>query len=356
MFLQDHWYVAAMRSEVGETPLRRVILGRPVVLYRTADGAVAALEDRCIHRQVPLSMGTVEADGTLQCLYHGIKYNRAGKCIFIPEQTRIPHNASIRSYPVAEHAEWLWLWTGDPAKADTALIPPYPWFTQPGWKARTGYLHVKCSYKFIVDNLLNMAHLPYVHPRTIGSDGVIKDAKVSVTRKDNDVRLARKMYDIEPPPTYRKAGGFEGNVNRWQTIDFIGPSSFEFHTGVIEVGHEPPLPGIGQPRSNARILDRHSMHSMTPETEKSTNYFVGFTYDPKACPEDLADFIFDQTFATFKEDVVILEAQQTNMDMMPDEKQLDIVSDAAGLQALKVIEELEAAQDAQRGATYYTAS
>ncbi len=344
MFLQDHWYVAAIRSEVSSQPLRRIIHGRPVVLYRTIDGAAAALDDRCIHRQVPLSMGSVQRDGTLQCLYHGLKYDRSGKCTFIPEQLRIPQTAQIRSYPVAEHAEWLWLWTGDPAKADTSLIPEYPWFTRDGWKARTGHLHVKCNYKFIVDNLLNMAHLPFVHPRTIGSEGVIKDAVVSVTRSGNNVRLARKMYDIEPPPTYKKAGGFEANVNRWQTIDFMAPSSFEFHTGVIEAGHEPPLPGIDQPRSNARILDRHSMHSMTPETETSTNYFVGFTYDPQVCSEDLADFIFEQTFATFKEDVVILEAQQINMDMTPGEKHLDIVSDAAGLQALKVLGEMEAVE------------
>lgn len=344
MFLRNHWYIAALRSDVSQQPVRRIILGRPVVLFRDAQGQVAALEDRCLHRQVPLSMGTVEEDGTLQCLYHGIRFNREGRCTFIPEQTRIPQNAQLRAYPVMEHGEWVWLWTGDPALAEAALPPPYPWFTREGWKTRTGQLHVRCNYKFIVDNLLNMAHLPYVHPRTIGSEGVIKDAKVSVTRHGSSVRLARKMYDIEPPPTYRKAGGFEGLVNRWQTIDFMAPSSFEFHTGVVEAGHEPPEPGLDQPKINAKILDRHSMHSMTPESETSTHYFVGFAYDPQACSEELADFIFEQTFATFKEDVVILEAQQDNIDLMPDEKQLDIVSDAAGLQALRILTELEAAQ------------
>lgn len=356
MFLHDQWYVAGTRGEISDKPIRRIILGRPVVLFRTPDGEVAALEDRCIHRQVPLSMGSVQPDGTLQCLYHGMKFDRIGKCRFIPEQLRIPNNAQVRTYAVAEHAEWVWIWTGDAEEADTSRIPAYPWFVREGWKARTGHLYVKCNYKFIIDNLLNMAHLPYVHPRTIGSEGVIKDAKVSVTRNGNDVRLARKMYDIEPPPTYKKAGGFEGNVNRWQTIDFLAPSSFEFHTGVIEAGHEPPLPGIDQPRSNARILDRHSMHSVTPETETTTNYYVGFAYDPEACPHDLAEFIFEQTFATFQEDVVLLEAQQANMDMMPGEKQLDIVSDAAGLQAMKVLAELEAAQTARRGPAFQTAS
>ena len=81
-------------------------------------------------------------------------------------------------YAVAEHAEWVWIWTGDAEEADTSRIPAYPWFVREGWKARTGHLYVKCNYKFIIDNLLNMAHLPYVHPRTIGSEG----AKVLLRR------------------------------------------------------------------------------------------------------------------------------------------------------------------------------
>lgn len=324
-----------------------MILGLPVVLYRTPDGTAVALADRCIHRQVPLSMGSVQPDGALQCLYHGIKFNRDGSCTFIPEQIRIPRDARVRSYPVAEQGEWVWVWTGDPTKADTAAIPPYPWFTRDGWKTRTGQLHVKCNYKLIVDNLLNMAHLPFVHPRTIGSEGVIKYAKVSVTRNGYNVRLARRMYDIEPPPTYKQAGGFTGNVNRWQTIDFLAPSCFEFHTGVIEIGHEPPEPDFDAPKRNARILDRHAMHAVAPETESSTNYYVGFAYDPKDISEDLADFIFEQTFATFKEDIVILEAQQGNIEAMPDEPTIDIVSDAAGNQALKALAELERAQPLQ---------
>jgi vanillate O-demethylase monooxygenase subunit len=86
------------------------------------------------------------------------------------------------------------------------------------------------------------------------------------------------------------------------------------------------------------------MHAMTPETDASTNYYVGFAYDPDDISEEMADFIFDQTFRTFQEDVVILEAQQVNMELTPGEKTLDIVSDAAGNQALRALAELERAQ------------
>ncbi|MBM3607479.1 MAG: aromatic ring-hydroxylating dioxygenase subunit alpha [Alphaproteobacteria bacterium] len=344
MLLKNFWYIAALRNEISAKPMRRILLGRPVVIWRDGSGKARALEDRCLHRQVPLSMGQTTDTGEIECPYHGIRYNGEGRCTFIPEQTRVPATAKLPAYTIVEKGEWAWLWAGQPEKADPSLIPAYPWFERSGWKSRTGYLHVKCNYKLIVDNLLNMAHLPYVHPRTIGNAGDLEGATMKVTRNGTNVRLARKVYNVEPPPTYKKAGGFTGNVNRWQTIDWIAPSNFEFHTGVVETGHEPPSPEYDAPKINARILDRHQMHGIAPETESSSHYYVGFVYDPAEINEDLADFIFGQTFATFKEDVVILEAQQTNMEMMPGEKQLDIVSDSAGLNALKVLDELEAAQ------------
>ena len=347
MFLRDHWYIAAFRRDVAGKPMRKIILGEPIVLYRTADGEAVALEDRCVHREVPLSMGSCLPNGALQCAYHGMEFDRHGRCTHIPEQTRIPADARVRAYPVAETGEWTWVWMGDPARADAALSPPYPWFQRPGWKTRVGHIHVACNYKLLVDNLLNMAHLPFVHPRTIGSEGVVKDAKVTVDRKATGVRLSRKMYDIEPPPTYKAAGGFEGNVNRWQTIDFMAPSFFEFDTGVIDAGHE--IPDTSRPddfASNARVLSRHSMHGVVPETESSTNYFVGFAYDPAGMAEATADFVFDSVYKTFLEDVDILEAQQRNMELAPGRRRIDMASDAAGLHAMRVLEQLEAARAA----------
>lgn len=342
MFLKNHWYIAGFREEITESPLRRLMLGQPVVLFRTKDGTPVALEDRCIHRQVPLSMGSICEDGTLACLYHGIRYDSKGTVVFIPEQSRIPRDAKVRSYVVAEKGYWLWLWGGEVEEADVSTIPAYPWFEKPGWTSKRRRLHVNCNYKLIVDNLLNMAHLPYVHPRTIGSEGVIKDAVVKVTQSETGVRLARKMYDIEPPPTYKKAGGFEGNVNRWQTIDWIAPSSFEFHTGIVETGYEPPSPAYDASKINARILDRHAMHSIAPETETSSNYYVAFSYDPEEYTEELADFLLTQMIDTFEEDVALLEAQQENMELCNNPVELDIVSDGAGLQAMKMLQAMEA--------------
>ncbi len=73
MFLQNAWYVAAWETEIGDTPFARTILNEPVVLYRSA-GGIIALEDRCCHRALPLSMGKV-VDNHLQCGYHGLEFD-----------------------------------------------------------------------------------------------------------------------------------------------------------------------------------------------------------------------------------------------------------------------------------------
>ena len=96
-FPLNQWYVAALSSELKDKPVGRTLLGEAVVLFRLGDGSVAALEDRCCHRALPLSSGTVESCG-LRCGYHGLLYNQAGQCIEIPGQEKIPSKAKVAAY------------------------------------------------------------------------------------------------------------------------------------------------------------------------------------------------------------------------------------------------------------------
>jgi phenylpropionate dioxygenase-like ring-hydroxylating dioxygenase large terminal subunit len=101
MFLRNSWYVAARSAEVARKPLARILLNEPVALYRKEDGTPVALEDRCCHRQLPLSMGRLEGD-ELRCGYHGLKFDASGTCVEIPGQTAIPPQARVRAYPLLE--------------------------------------------------------------------------------------------------------------------------------------------------------------------------------------------------------------------------------------------------------------
>ena len=97
MFLRNYWYVGAYADEVTQEPLGRILLGEPVVLYRTEAGVPVALEDRCAHRLLPLSMGKVIGD-TIQCHYHALEFDCTGTCVRIPGQERIPPQMKVKSF------------------------------------------------------------------------------------------------------------------------------------------------------------------------------------------------------------------------------------------------------------------
>src|ERR1700675_1536372 len=155
MFLRNYWYVAATDAEAGRKPLARTILGEPIVFFRTEAGAPVAMEDRCAHRHLPLSMGKLVGD-MLQCHYHGLRYDRTGTCVRVPGQDAIPRSARVKSYPVSERYRWLWIWMGEPARADPAAILDYHWFDDPHWGAKGEDLHVKSNWQLIVDKLLDL--------------------------------------------------------------------------------------------------------------------------------------------------------------------------------------------------------
>ena len=106
-FVKNAWYVAAESHEVADDLLGRTICGDPVVLFRAEDGTPAALEDRCCHRHLPLSLGK-RVGNRVQCGYHGLEFDASGACVAVPGQSRVPPGADIRAYrgPAAPAPAW----------------------------------------------------------------------------------------------------------------------------------------------------------------------------------------------------------------------------------------------------------
>ncbi len=121
-FPLNAWYAAAWGHEVARDLNKRTVCAEDIVLFRQQDGAVAALEDACWHRLMPLSLGTLEGD-TVVCGYHGLRFNGAGRCTFMPAQKTINPSAGVRRSRRSEKHRLVWLWPGDPALADPATSP-----------------------------------------------------------------------------------------------------------------------------------------------------------------------------------------------------------------------------------------
>jgi vanillate O-demethylase monooxygenase subunit len=337
-FVRNAWYVAAWSDELAAgKPLGCTMLGEPVVLYRRTDGAPAALEDRCVHRSMPLSLGRVRGD-VLECGYHGLQYDAGGTCVRIPGQPAIPRSACVRSYPVVERDRVVWVWMGEPARADPERITRFPWMAMAGWQQTKLHARIECNYQLIIDNLLDLSHLAFVHASTVGSVELADDALVQTTRSDGGVETSRWTLDVPPARTYAQFGRYECNIDRWQITDFRAPC-----TAIIRNGSAKAGTGAREGRGEQR-LEFIVCHGITPETERTTNYFWAVTHDFGAGDAEGTAEFHRQCHEVIGEDIAVFKAQQRMLDLRPDAPLLGIRYDNGPVQARRLIERLLAAE------------
>jgi nitrite reductase/ring-hydroxylating ferredoxin subunit len=120
------WVPVGHAAAVRRRPLASRAGGEEIVLFRDGGGAVRALEDRCCHRRVPLSLGRLTDAGALQCGYHGWCFAGDGACVAIPQLRPgepVPARFGVRSFPVAERAGLVWVLPCSGGVADEAQLP-----------------------------------------------------------------------------------------------------------------------------------------------------------------------------------------------------------------------------------------
>ena len=343
MFPKNTWYVACMPQDIDDKPLGRQICGERIVFYRASEGRVAALEDFCPHRGAPLSLGFVR-EGKLVCGYHGLEMGCDGKTIAMPGQ-RVRGFPAIRSYPVAEHAGFIWVWPGDSALASNDKLPVLPWANNPEWAYGGGLYHVKADYRLMVDNLMDLTHETYVHATSIGQPE-IDETPCKTTIEGDHAVTSRFMNGIHAPPFWRmalRANGLPDDqlVDRWQICRFSPPSHVMIEVGVALAGQggydAPP-----EKKSSSIVVD-----FITPETETAMWYFWGMAR--KFRPEDkaLTAQIRDGQGKIFSEDMEMLERQQSNLTLWPRREVLKLNIDAGGVAARKIIDRVIAAETVQ---------
>lgn len=122
-FIQNQWYAAAWSRDLGTDPLGLRIIGKPIVLFRTA-GGIAVLDDLCPHRFVPLHLGTV-VDGKIRCSYHGLEFDGSGACVHNPHTNgRIPAAAKVKRYSTAPSNATTWSGCGSARGRPTPVSSP----------------------------------------------------------------------------------------------------------------------------------------------------------------------------------------------------------------------------------------
>lgn len=332
------WYVAAWDHEVIRKPMARRIANRPLALYRTEDGRAVALADACWHRLAPLSMGKVVGRDEIQCPYHGIRYNSAGRCTSMPAQESINPSATVPSFPVVERYRFVWIWLGDPTKADPDLVPDMHQMDSPDWAGDGETIYAPCNYQLVLDNLMDLTHEEFVHASSIGQDE-LSESDFVVTHDSQTVTVSRWMLDIDAPPFWLKNmrdkfPGFEDRVDRWQIIRFEAPSTIRIDVGVAKAG-------TGAPEGDrSQGVNGYVMNTISPETDRSCHYFWAFMRNYCLDSQLITTQLRDGVHGVFGEDEAMLAAQQEAIDANPDYEFYSLNIDAGGMWVRRMIERM----------------
>jgi phenylpropionate dioxygenase-like ring-hydroxylating dioxygenase large terminal subunit len=324
MFVRNCWYVAGWSSELpDEGMISRTIINEPILLFRTRRGEVVALEDRCCHRQAPLSLGRREGDD-VRCMYHGLKFDATGRCIEIPGQETIPPQARVRRYAVADKHSWLWVWMGDEATADPSLIPPAIGLDDPAWTLRFGSIDYQANHMLIHDNLCDFSHIAYVHEKSFGAgDDRIAKTRPKISTLARGIRVER--WSVNAP--VRNVGAEVAGQDRWLRYDYLVPGVL-----LMRSEHHPAgtaeRSAFGEPTSDP-VHASFTSQAVTAMTDDTSRYFYSWgprSQEALARPE-LPDAMYALACRAFEEDRVTIEAQQRNLKLRPEPQPLMIGHD-----------------------------
>ena len=225
--IPGQWYVVMDSSQVKGRPVGVMRMGEKLVFWRDHTGRVSCLRDRCVHRGAALSKGEV-VDDHLQCPFHGFAYDQSGKVVKIPangKHTPVPERFRVQQYPTHEAHGFIWIWWGENPPED--LQPPRFFEGLEGFSYGRAYDPWSAHYSRVIENQLDVAHLPFVHYNTIGrGDRTLVNGPVVqwvgddmfyfyVYNQVDDGTLPRRPEEITPDPARDFRLGFIF-PNLWQ--------------------------------------------------------------------------------------------------------------------------------------------
>lgn len=305
----DQWWIAAFSGEVTEGLLARTILGQPLVLYRTAGGEPTALSGVCPHRSFPLAQAIRDGD-TIQCPYHGFTFDAGGACVRVPSQAGVPDRSRLRHYPTVELGGAVWVWTGDPARADPATIPDVTAMGMgaPGWASDVSpMVTIRGRYTLLIDNLMDLSHASFIHADTIPGAGFIASIPAEMVDGAESFTVRRVGQAIPPNPlTRRQFPHHDGPVDQHFDAEYVAPA-------LIRTGGAIRVAG-----SDETLGTQNFIHGITPETAHSVHYFVVTTRDFAINDAELSAGNLAMGDRIQPQDIAAIEAIERTLAVLPE--------------------------------------
>jgi phenylpropionate dioxygenase-like ring-hydroxylating dioxygenase large terminal subunit len=217
--LRRFWYAIMPVSHLTDGPKPFTLLGEKIVLWLKADGAPAALQDRCCHRTAQLSKGFVENDNIV-CGYHGWTYDCSGVCVRVPQNAEgaaIPPGAGVTPYFCKERYGYAWVALEQPLRD----IPDFPEEDLPGYRRIFQfYQRWETSSLRMMENSFDNSHFSYVHRATFGLYDQPRPEKYSINETDYGFEAETLVPIKNIPASYRVTGvttdtTMRHMLNRW---------------------------------------------------------------------------------------------------------------------------------------------
>jgi phenylpropionate dioxygenase-like ring-hydroxylating dioxygenase large terminal subunit len=331
------WYVAATSDEVGDQPLGRRLLDRPVVLYRQESGSVAAFEDRCAHRAFPLSLGHVEGD-LLVCAYHGFAYDAAGTCVRVPSQPHVPPGVCVRRFPVREEPPFVWIWLGRPEGAGTSAPPRLRWFYEDGWTAFGLNREVASNYMLLHEHYLDLTNVFVMHPEAVPPGIETLPPLDEVEVSEMSVSYSRALPAARLADWEAEATGLSRDTEyaRREEGTFVSPA---LHVQRYAIDAD-----------DGRAYEQLRIQGFTPEGPATTHVFLQIARNyatDRAVVGDHLRALFHEMAAR---DTDVLETVQRQLgDEVEPRRDLNVKADRAAVRARRVAQSM-VEEEAGRGA------
>jgi phenylpropionate dioxygenase-like ring-hydroxylating dioxygenase large terminal subunit len=337
-YIKEAWYPVIWADRVDRQLRRHVVHGQPIVIYRLESGKIAALRDTCPHRLAPLSLGKLKGDN-IECGYHGMTFDCHGKCVLIPGQDIIPGSALVKAYPLEVKYGLVWLYMGNPNNADPKKIFHLPPYEDSSWHAVQGdTLRIECDYLSLCDNLLDPAHVTFVHTTTLGTPA---GATVPVNNeyRKNEITVWRWIRNAPPIPLFAKFGKMSGMVDRWHYYNYLTPCYFAIDMGSCPTGSIPDM----EKRSEG--IRMFACHLLTPVDERTVLQHWFHVRNFRTDEKDMDAELNASLAMAFKEDKVILERIQLEEERDPDVKRIILGIDAAPMKMRRMVDKLIEAEE-----------
>ena len=330
--LRSHWYVAGYADEFDQGLHERTFLNRSILLYRTEQGELVALQNRCAHRSFPLAHGSREGDD-VRCRYHGAKYNPRGEMIEFPSIAKCPRVA-VQHYPVRVSGPLAWIWMGDPDQADETTLPATPFLDEEqGWTFVTGHYELGGNWLLMAENLMDLTHVPFLHETSFKIPRGYAETAIKM-RIDGD----QLSYFRENPPGYQRSGFLlPENSEAIEQAGFQALSEVNFVSPALTYGGGRFT--LDRPKSSDQPYYRWEVvHFTTPISRDRTEYWYFFARNYALGHAELDEKIRGMVTAGFEEDRYAIELVQGMHDADGHElREAHFKSDAPGVAMRRLV-------------------